>query len=368
MFTIKEMLHKNRQEIVGAYQQGLSTCEIGRRLDVNGGYIYTFLKKDCKIKMREVPSIDKYKDEIIKLNSEGLSTYKIGKLLSLNNSTIQRYMIKLGLISNGEQRSRQDPLKNHSKEIINKYLAGSGCYLLAKEYKCSESSILQILHENDIEIRGARQYNFDEDYFKKIDSYEKAYILGFAYADGNNSKNAFRISVCDEEIINFIISKIGIVPIIELEPRGIGKSKQYSVNFSSVKMCNDLTSLGCMPNKTFLTTFPTFDLVTKGYIKPFLLGLLDGDGTITHCEDGTQWQAKYTGTIELMNGIKDFLVKELGITGSVYNPAGCDDRIGCYTIGGKNQLKIFLDWLYKDSKFCLLRKKNKYLEFCKLFN
>ena len=102
----------------------------------------------------------KIKEEIEELYKTGKYTFKaISKIYNVNPSTIERYLAKIG-------------------------------------YKAKSQSELQ------------RKYPIVEDFFDKIDTEEKAYILGFLYADGYNdtNKNAVCISLKydDVEILNTI--------------------------------------------------------------------------------------------------------------------------------------------------------------------
>lgn len=44
-------------------------------------------------------------------------------------------------------------------------------------------------------------HNYDKNFFKKIDSPEKAYILGFFYADGYNSGKQVSFDQLDQDIL-----------------------------------------------------------------------------------------------------------------------------------------------------------------------
>ena len=74
------------------------------------------------------------------------------------------------------------------QEIISKYNNGKSLRQLATEYKYGRNTLSKIVKENEIKIRSntinSRKYHHDEDYFKSIDTEEKAYWLGFLYADG----------------------------------------------------------------------------------------------------------------------------------------------------------------------------------------
>ena len=56
-----------------------------------------------------------------------------------------------------------------------------------------------------------RKYSLNEDYFENINSNNKAYILGFIYADGSIYGNylSIRVSAKDVEILNYIKFELG---------------------------------------------------------------------------------------------------------------------------------------------------------------
>ena len=45
-------------------------------------------------------------------------------------------------------------------------------------------------------------------------------------------------------------------------------------------MYEDLIKLGCVPNKSLTVKFPTEEQVPKEFLSSFILGLIDGDGSI----------------------------------------------------------------------------------------
>lgn len=55
------------------------------------------------------------------------------------------------------------------------------------------------------------------------------------------------------------------------------------IKITSVKLYDDLIKLGCFENKTFSLKFPNECQVPKKFINSFILGILDGDGSITIC-------------------------------------------------------------------------------------
>lgn len=357
----KEILQNNQDLVVSKYLSGESTDKIGRDLSVNGGSVYVFLRDICGIEMKKQKTLADYSEKLKELYLCGKSRYEIGKILQLSNGTCSRYCAKLGLDFSNNSRHRDIPLSNNTEEIIKDYNSGLGCTLLSKKYNCAEVSITNLLKNNNIEIRGKKHF-YNENYFEKINTKMKAYFLGLLYADGYNSGNSVILSLVDKEPIIKLAEEVGYSEeIVLVQPRKLTHQIQYKLCLNSGKMCEDLTKLGCMKAKTFLTYLPNDLQVPDEFKKHFLLGLLDGDGSI-YIKNKVYF-VKYTGNYELILGLSNYIFNKIGIKGSLVQEKQSQNKIFKITIGGRHQVKKFLDYLYKDVDFCLERKKAKYEEF-----
>lgn len=129
--------------------------------------------------------------------------------------------------------------------------------------------------------------NINELYFQRIDSKEKAYWLGFLFADGyldRVSKNVLRLGIeihqKDEILINRFCKILGIDFKYKSHRERIcfGKIlKTVSIRFVNKPIINDLLKHGLKRNKAKTITFPI--LKTKEIKLAFLLGFFDGDGS-----------------------------------------------------------------------------------------
>ena len=72
------------------------------------------------------------------------------------------------------------------EKIVELYQKYQNSTLVAKELKCSISTVCNVLKRYNISICRRLKYYFDLNFFEKIDTEEKAYWLGFLYADGCN--------------------------------------------------------------------------------------------------------------------------------------------------------------------------------------
>lgn len=122
------------------------------------------------------------------------------------------------------------------------------------------------------------------DYFNDINIPEKAYWLGFIYADGCIKGNTlhFGLSTKDRVILENFIKCIKTNSIIKdghSKLKYKGKVKLYPASYlviKSEKMIEDLKTYGCGGNKTFRIRLPKLD--SQLLYDAFLLGFYDGDG------------------------------------------------------------------------------------------
>lgn len=94
-------------------------------------------------------------------------------------------------------------------QIITDYLNGNSVLSLSKKYGYKYDKTVTIIKNANITIRGndiySKKYTNDSYVFDKIDTEEKAYWLGFLYADGciidtyNNLKLSLALSIKDIE-------------------------------------------------------------------------------------------------------------------------------------------------------------------------
>lgn len=360
--SVSELLLKNKSYIIKEYMDGKSTCQLGKEFEVSNASIYIFLRDKCNIEMRIVKQ-DHNRDKIIELLKVGRSIYSIGKELKVSDTAIHRIAKQIGIDTSKKSKTRIDTIKSHTEEIIQMYNSGIGCTTIAKKFNCAENNIGKLLKKNGVEVgQYSRKYYFDENYFAKIDTPGKAYVCGFIQGDGNNTGRTLRISITDEDLLLDIreIMNLEQIPIKLIKKRkGEENNKQqYMLSVCSKTICNDLSKLGLIQNKTFHTYLPKEAQIPKELLRHFLRGLYDADGTISGNYCG------YTGYKDLMNDINDYIHENfpdmktwIGIANKNYN----HNILVCRIFNAKDTVE-FLEFLYKDSTIHLKRKYDRYLE------
>lgn len=167
--------------------------------------------------------------------------------------------------------------------------------------------------------------DLDIEYFKIIDTKEKAYWLGFLYADGcvkqgkdspNGSMSlAFELAIKDEDCIDRFCEAVKANKTKKSYCTRLGKYHAVSIRIYG-EFVRYLATQGCTPNKTFRMTFPWFG--QRDLDLAFLLGFYDGDGTGAGAL--TCGNLAFLRDIARRYGIEDKL-KVKGNLGSLYLPA-----------------------------------------------
>lgn len=214
----------------------------------------------------------------------------------------------------------------------------------------------------------------DENYFNIINTEDKAYWLGFLYADGYIKKrksNSYTVELCLAEIDLEHLKKFKKTlksnctirrKIVKLNNK---EFVAYRLCISREKMYNDLINKGCIENKSLVLTFPNSDIFEdKNLVKHFIRGYVDGDGCIGIYGKNNTPHLSMLGTYDFLNGVLMWL-KEHGKLDTSANVTRCT---------GKGKEKIFqlslsnrkamsaLFHLYENSNIYLERKYNKYLK------
>lgn len=367
---IKQKLEQNKNYIVDKYLSGDSTCKLGKEFNCSNAMIYKFLKAN-NIELRVGPPDYQNNpiivDKAIELFNENLSCNEIATRLNISIQTVIRLLEKRGFDTKRFSCQRDDPLANHVQEIIDIYvkLEKSTCEI-SRMFKTQDSAIMRLLRKNGVVLRPLRQYTVNEQFFEKIDTQEKAYVLGFLFADGCNQRNgSIQLSIIDLEILEKIKTAMnfeGVTRIIK--PKIKSRKIQYCICIGCRKMSNDLIKLGCVHNKTYFASFPKEEQVPNYLINHFIRGLNDGDGIITKNSKKNVWTTRIVGTKMICEGLSKTTNKHINIPGCVC-PLHVSPNHTTYgfTIGGKNQILKYLNWLYKDATIYMERKYQKYLEF-----
>ena len=219
------------------------------------------------------------------------------------------------------------------EDIISLYKQGMLKKDIRAQLNLPEAGLTKFFKENEV-------YRFNENIFENVDTEEKAYWLGFLWADGY-CKSGIDIELTDEDHIIKLKEFLAITS--QIKTRNRNNSITYRLNANSNKFANDLNNLG-FGLKDDRTEIP---IISESLIRHFIRGYFDGDGHIR--KDSTFEGIDISGRIEFIDNLKiilkDYIVREeLHSTHS--------KRIYTDKLKGIQ----FLDYIYQDATIYLTRK------------
>ena len=181
--------------------------------------------------------------------------------------------------------------------------------------------------------------------------------MGFIAGDGSISLKdnciKLKLHVKDELQIDKFINAVNTTNKKYYSPRKwVGtywNNPGIEIRVYSKQMIEDLKKYGIGPKKSFTLKFPK---LPKKYIRHFIRGIFDADGCITKSKN--QPSISIVGTYNILNTIK----KELNWK----NKISWDRSIRQISKQGRNVIREFYNYLYKDATIYLDRKKQRFEE------
>lgn len=224
------------------------------------------------------------------------------------------------------------------------------------------------------------KYYYNEDYFKKIDTSEKAYWLGFLYADGcitrfyRNEKlksMSLELTLQDEDGSHLIKLKNALESNVPIQHKVINnKYKSDRITINCTNMCRDLIKLGCTPAKSLTLEFPNNDIIPDEYLRDFIRGYFDGDGGVSYTEGEYYNSARnkfykqyhyrcyFCGNEQFLTELK----RVLNLNGIKTSDLQKDNRSQAVSISiyGNENIEKFKKYLYTNNCVNLSRKFDKF--------
>lgn len=250
---------------------------------------------------------------------------------------------------------------NQELEIISKRKEGHSLKEIMNEYGIKNAkTIYDIIQRNGRDkLIANKKYNVNEEFFTIIDTEEKAYWLGFLYADGyvrmkynrsgelrlklglkdRNHIELFTKSINSSHKIKDIISSVTVKGIKHI-------SECSTLSIYNTKIVQDLYKHGCTNNKTFTIRFPNLN---KDLERHFIRGYFDGDGCV--------YNRKNTNKLEIN------IISNYSFISDLLNIVGCGyihkhGRVYTWNLYKKSDVQLFYNYLYDNSNIYLSRKKD----------
>lgn len=261
------------------------------------------------------------------------------------------------------------------RKIVDLYVKGGlSTTAIGKEMGCNYNKICRILDEFDIKRQKnrMRKYKLDETYFDRIDTPNKAYILGLMCADGCNyppKRTAFiSLQESDIDLLEKIRYELHSDQPLKIIDQSTRCNKNYSYNnmctfyMHSTHICNSLTALGVVKNKSLVLDFPN---IPEYLYSHFVRGYFDGDGSVYQYvknENNKSIRITFTSTEQFCRKLKEILEKELDVYCGIYD-ASCHNGVTKVAALTGDSSKRLLAWMYKDAELFLQRKYDRYIQY-----
>lgn len=198
----------------------------------------------------------------------------------------------------------------------------------------------------------------------KIDTEEKAYWLGFFYADAYNKETTGQIVIelqeGDKEHLYKCAKFFGKPrePFMRLKNKG--KYTAYRLELNGRYLSNSLKAKGCHQTKSFNIIFPNW--LPEKLIRHFIRGYFDGDGCIYTHQD--QLGIMIVSTKEMITSLSQVIKHNTLANPHISYPERYKNNTCRLDFGGSRQVKRFCEWIYKDATIYLDRKYDLFRSYC----
>lgn len=253
---------------------------------------------------------------------------------------------------------------NNKEFLTKKYEELKNGNLIAQEIGVSKTLVYRWLRKYGITNKAYKRHSVNENYFSDIDTEEKAYYLGFIYADGciyrGDSENSMvfqiNLAIKDKKILEDMNRAFDSdYPIVEFVG-GCAKSQLCKLKISNTEFCKNLIAQGVTFRKTYECHYPKN--LRNDLERHFIRGLFDGDGCI-YRNKKRKWNRMSFHIFvekEFSKEIQDRLREAFGIESHIYNNTK-SDIIRNLTVLSTKQLEKMYHILYDDASCYFERKK-----------
>jgi len=297
--------------------------------------------------------------------------------LTVKLSNISRYLthelVRHRLLSYAQESTRYcsyDSIQNKrnifckfsiedEKDIIDIYQTGKSANQISKLYGCNSQTIINILKNNNIQIRERGDFCFSSDIVNNFEpeniNHVYAQILGFLFANGNlyNNGSNYVISFKIKDIeylqqLHFIIGG----NIYPYEKEGLIK-----LNISSKSLYNLFKNVyGCEENKSLNLRYNLIEKnLPKEYLSSFIRGFFEGGGFIGWYKNNWKRQLTFTsGCKEFLEWLSIVLHKNCNVDiKNIYSKTKSFQLV----YQGKKDIKKIVDWMYSEFSFELIMER-----------
>src|SRR5258708_3528052 len=305
-------------------------------------------------------------EKIKQMVENGFANKKIAVILQLSEQEIKKIICQ-----NSWLLIKEDFSEDKVDHICNLYEQGVSAKMLGMKFSIDKRRIQKWANARGIlrdKSASHRLTEFDQHIFDIIDNPEKAYWLGFFYADAYNSDtiNTFSLALKDEDYEHLV----KLCNFIGLTKSKINRYLSYideksyptcSVKMYSKHLCQKMIELGCPRAKSFIIQYPNW--LDHSLDKHFIRGMFDGDGCLTYKEDNKEWKWSLASTNECCESIQKILLSNLNFIVNFHCISKTNNNTYELEQSGNERILKIMECMYLDNNESaqLARKYEKYL-------
>lgn len=235
-------------------------------------------------------------------------------------------------------------------------------------------TLFRLLQKNGVDtsldkdkLRQSRKtHQIDDNYFSKINTRDKAYIIGIISADGFllKARKQVRISLTDFDVLEDIKSKLNYSkPLNVRKKQKEGHKLSKTLIIANTKIYDDILAIGITPAKSYTNSIPN---IPNDLMPDYIRGFFDGNGCIyitlnKKSPNSIIAEIKIVSTIVLCTELMEYL-KNKNIRSSVDRDKRTDDRIGNLRLRTREDIISFYRLIYNniDDGLFMKRKHDKF--------
>ena len=241
---------------------------------------------------------------------------------------------------------------------------------ISKKLGFSSSKIQRCLIRGNVSRRpfgfteDLRKYSVNEDYFRHIDSSDKAYFLGLLFADGTMDDRNSNISIGLKEEDGYILERF--IKYSEFTGKTftyLSNNKNHSnrtvLNIYNKNFYLNAFVHGLVPRKSLILRFPQH--FSFEYYSHFIRGYFDGDGCI-HQNRAGKLRLSFIGTYEFLSVLLDVFMNSLNVGFvKVGKKSKTDSNNYVIQFAVQSDIESIFDFMYQDKTDLFLKRKfNKF--------
>ncbi len=310
---------------------------------------------------------------------EEWSCRKIAKHFKVCDGRIYNYLKRMGVefrdcnTELNKYYTKHLPLKKYQR-AKKLYLEGESIVKLGEDFNINRTTFTKWLRSEGVQIRNFKEVialksildRKNVDFFDDINTEEKAYWLGFIYADGSID-GKYRLSIGLKRSDKQHLEKFASIFNVNVNDRvsktkgktfkgcACGVSSRYIVSALKDKGIYHRKSYNGKGSRKILTSIP------NELMNHFLRGYLDGDGSLGITEGG-RFRINFSGRKTFLQGVRKIIINKLNVTkNEIYD---FKNNFSHLNWTGNDAL-IVAKYLYKKANIYLDRKYEIYKPFRK---